>query len=174
MNGIDKVPDVIQDDDGPEGNLCSEDACAEYRLELEDRVKELRAANESRQRSIEILGKAIGEAIPNFRASGTGEEHSTKVAAAFLDNETRLVELLRKARPHLQREARDAAAVKRYDREIHERRAALMKLLIDIHFTIDEGSSLGSNQPCVVCGAEDGTFSERGFPRCSACGFPGQ
>lgn len=30
------------------------------------------------------------------------------------------------------------------------------------------------NQPCGSCGATNGTFSERGFNRCNACGYPGQ
>lgn len=31
-----------------------------------------------------------------------------------------------------------------------------------------------TNQPCRGCGAEDGTFQERGFSRCKTCGYPGQ
>ena len=31
-----------------------------------------------------------------------------------------------------------------------------------------------TNQPCVACNAEDGTFSERGFNRCRRCWYPGQ
>ena len=32
----------------------------------------------------------------------------------------------------------------------------------------------GLNQPCVSCLAVEGTFNERGFNRCNACGYPGQ
>ena len=33
---------------------------------------------------------------------------------------------------------------------------------------------MSDNRPCERCGRSDGTFLERGFNRCKACGYPGQ
>jgi len=40
--------------------------------------------------------------------------------------------------------------------------------------TADPEAEKKPNQPCEKCGAEDGTFIERGFHRCNKCGYPGQ
>jgi hypothetical protein len=62
---------------------------------------QLRKDNASRQRSIEVLGLAIGTILPDFRASGTGEEHASAMAKALVEEGARLREELATCREAL-------------------------------------------------------------------------
>lgn len=52
-------------------------------IRLRSQVVDMRELSVMKQAALEILGKAIGEIIPDHRASGTVIEHATSVAAAL-------------------------------------------------------------------------------------------
>ena len=59
---------VSQDYDGPEAELCSEDACAEYRLGLEDRIKEIKAERDGYAEQLSMAAEAHHKAVKDVEA----------------------------------------------------------------------------------------------------------
>lgn len=89
-------------------------------MSIDEVRRRIQDHHDDRQSALEILGKAIGEIIPEHRASGTASEHATATAKALLAvvddlrkkvrNQSHIVEYLRLRARHAHEQGREEVA----------------------------------------------------------------